>query len=74
MADFCMQCSVHYFERDTGDLAGQVTPEDVAAGFGALAICEGCGFTIVDDKGACMTDCLEHHASGAVSYYQGAAT
>jgi hypothetical protein len=32
-------------------------------GFGYLALCEGCGPTIVDDRGHCRGDCLCGHAA-----------
>jgi len=50
MADFCKQCSEEMFGQDFGDLA-----------FGEdrlwEAICEGCGFTIVDGDGVCSGAC-----------------
>ena len=43
MSDFCKQCSEYYFGEDFNDLAGLVTVEQVAQGFAATVLCEGCG-------------------------------
>lgn len=54
MADFCKQCSLELFGEDNGDLKGLGDGRKLEPGFGWTAICEGCGFTIVDDDGACI--------------------
>jgi hypothetical protein len=57
MADFCKQCSVEMFGEDFGDLANLC-----AEGQRAHVICEGCGFTVVDKDGICVSDmCLSQH-------------
>jgi hypothetical protein len=62
MADFCKQCSIEMFGTDTGDLAGLSTPADTAAGTFAIVLCEGCGDTVVDHTGKCVSDkCLVKH-------------
>lgn len=63
MADFCMQCSIEMFGRDTGDLA-HLRPDDepLKEGYGYLVLCEGCGATMVNELGECIAkDCLKKH-------------
>lgn len=63
MADFCQQCSIEVFGEDTRDLAGLGDGTPLREGYGWKAICEGCGFTIVDDAGKCINKhCLRNHA------------
>lgn len=62
MADFCQQCSVSLFGEDTRDLSGLGDGTPLEPGTGWVALCEGCGPTVVDDEGRCLAeDCLEHH-------------
>lgn len=61
MAEFCNQCA-RELGFPEGELAGlgqgQVLPLD----HGWSAICEGCGFIVVDDDGNCIAkDCLKNH-------------
>lgn len=55
MADFCQQCSIEQFGEDFKDLAGlggnSIILEE---GRGYLALCEGCGSTLVDNEGRCI--------------------
>jgi hypothetical protein len=51
MADFCKECSIEIFGEDFGDLAGQIDPVLVDLGLGAVVLCEGCGFCLVDEVG-----------------------
>lgn len=68
MADFCKQCSIHHFGRDTKDLAGMSTGQDTVQRLYIKAICEGCGFTWVDHEGVCVaTDCMVKHDIQAAS-------
>lgn len=63
MADFCKQCSINLFGEDFKELAGLGKPgTKLNAGEGFPALCEGCGPTIVDHDGKCLSwDCLKHH-------------
>lgn len=64
MADFCKQCSLEIFGEDFKELAGQLTEKQVAKGFVAKCICEGCGFTYVNNEGECVApDCLKKHGA-----------
>lgn len=56
MAEFCKQCSIDLFGADSRDLAGLITKEEVAEGFGAVVICEGCGIIRVDHEGVCLPE------------------
>lgn len=51
MADFCKECSIEIFREDFKDLANISTPEDTEKGLYAHALCEGCGFILVDHTG-----------------------
>jgi hypothetical protein len=59
MADFCRQCSEELFGEDYGDLANLGDGSELKSNEGWSAICEGCGFTLVDDKGNCLGVCEE---------------
>lgn len=61
MADFCKQCAGRLMEKDApSDFAGLTNPEKVKKGLYPLVICEGCGPTLVDEEGRCISeDCLE---------------
>lgn len=54
MADFCHQCSLDMFGEDFGELAGLGDGRDLGPGSGWTAICEGCGFILVDNAGNCV--------------------
>ena len=56
MADFCKQCSIKLFGEDFGDLSDLCKPDELVG-----VLCEGCGGTVVDHTGTCLTDCLLHH-------------
>lgn len=49
MADFCRQCSLSTFGEDFGDLRNLNGPHDTHV------ICEGCGPTVVNPSGECVT-------------------
>ena len=51
MADFCKECSIEMFGIDTKDLVGLVTKQEVIQGEYATALCEHCGFILVDHEG-----------------------
>lgn len=59
MADFCQQCSIELFGQDTKDLAN--LGESLEEGEGFLALCEDCGYTLVDLAGKCLCNCIKHH-------------
>jgi len=62
MADFCRQCSIDLFGDDYRDLADLSWPSDTRMGNYAPALCEGCGVTIVDHEGKCVSEhCLKQH-------------
>lgn len=65
MSDYCKQCSEQIFGvSDLQDLAGLSTEKDTSEGMYAVAICEGCGPTMVDHTGKCVDDnCLEKHGT-----------
>ena len=54
MADFCQQCSIAHFGKDYENFKGISSPEETAQGLFAEALCEGCGFTLVDHSGKCV--------------------
>lgn len=53
MADFCKQCSIDLFGVDNADLANLGGERKLEPGMYWPAICEGCGFILVDDDGNC---------------------
>lgn len=61
MADFCKQCSEEMFGKDFRDLAELMNKEEYTEGFGAAALCEGCGDIVVDYNGVCVCDWCEKH-------------
>jgi hypothetical protein len=54
MADFCSQCSIELFGEDFKDLANLGNGKPLRENFGWMAICEGCGHTVVDNDGKCV--------------------
>ena len=52
MADFCKKCSIEVWGEDGGDLAGLTTPDQQAAGLYCEALCETCGFILVNPDGS----------------------
>ena len=65
MADFCQQCSLAMFGKDFEDMANLGDHRDLKPGWGYQVLCEGCGPTLVDDEGKCISDCDLHHESAA---------
>lgn len=71
MADFCEQCTANYFRKDPGDPTPANDFSDIGKGRPPLepnegypVICEGCGPTLVNEKGECIeADCIEHHGA-----------
>lgn len=62
MADFCKQCSIELFNEDFKDLAGLGDGKPLEPNQGWEVICEGCGPTLVNDKGTCINKfCLKEH-------------
>jgi len=61
MAEFCRQCNWELWGEEPSDLDhfGQGKPP-LEEGYGYPAICEGCGFILVNDTGSCITkNCLK---------------
>lgn len=60
MADFCNQCA-----RDLGFPEGDLENDNLPAppeGKGYVALCEGCGPTLIDERGNCLCpNCDEQH-------------
>lgn len=56
MAEFCEQCNQEIFKKSS-DYKGRVK-----AGQVLMAICEGCGATVMNEYGVCVADCLKHHS------------
>lgn len=46
-----------------GECAGRVTEKDVKLGKYGIVLCERCDFTLVDEKGNCLTDCEYKHGT-----------
>ncbi len=56
MADFCKQCSIEIFKEDFKELADIAYPNQQVG-----VICEGCGYVLVDEHGACVDpNCSKH--------------
>jgi hypothetical protein len=51
---FCKQCSLELFGKDLRELAGDGK---------RIANCAGCGTIMVDEDGACMSDCTKAHCA-----------
>lgn len=62
MAEFCVQCAEKMGFPKTDF-------KKLEEGYVISVICEGCGSTIVDHKGRCVADCLEHHDNQYVKDY-----
>lgn len=60
MADFCRQCCIDHYGVDYRDLANlgasQNPPKVLDDNEGWAAMCEGCGFILVNEQGECI-DC-----------------
>lgn len=62
MADFCRQCSIELFGEDFRELAGLGNGVPLKEGHGWTVLCEGCGLTLVDDEGRCISKhCIKEH-------------
>lgn len=61
MADFCKECSIEFFGKDTKDLAGINTLEYDKQGLYSMVLCENCGPTLVDTEGVCKSNQCEKH-------------
>ena len=62
MADFCKQCSIEIFGEDYGDFNFDRGKGPLPPDIGWVANCEGCGPTLVNDEGECISPyCLKHH-------------
>lgn len=67
MADFCKQCSEEIFGEDFEDLKGLGNGRKLKPLDGWVTICEGCGPTIVNEKGECISSrCLKKHGANNV--------
>jgi hypothetical protein len=66
MAEFCTQCAENMgFEPD---FIGLTTAEEWAKDEATLVLCEGCGFTLVDPDGRCITNCAIRHVPDNSGY------
>jgi len=63
MADFCKQCSLEIFTKDFGDLANLHPNKVLKNGYGWTVICEGCGITIVNKAGECISPSCRKHGN-----------
>ena len=62
MADFCQQCSIDIFGKDTEDMKGLSTEEDTKKELFWPVLCEDCGPTHVDHLGRCISPyCSKQH-------------
>ena len=63
MADFCKQCSEELFGEDFGDFRGIGDPTiELKPDEGWEALCEGCGLTLVNHEGVCISPyCTKRH-------------
>jgi len=62
MANFCKQCSIELFGKDSEDLKGITSQEDWKQEKAAVVICEGCNIIQVDPDGKCIPqDRLRNH-------------
>lgn len=73
MAAFCRQCSLAWFGVDYGELKPSAKEIEESGplpeGYGYAALCEGCGFTVVNEKGECIaTECMERLADSHAKY------
>ncbi len=71
MADFCLQCSQD-MGFDEPDLAGITSQSEWESGLARQVLCEGCGVTLVDPDGKCITNCLLHHNTSPDAWKTGA--
>ncbi len=68
MADFCRQCSMDLFQEDFYDLRGLGDGTPLTPGKGWSALCEGCGATVVDDDGVCISfHCFRKHGKETIN-------
>ena len=65
MSEFCKQCSTELFGKDFEDLA-KLNNHPLEKGTGIGVICEGCGFTVVNEEGECIADNCEKHGKGLI--------
>ena len=65
MADFCKQCSLELFGEDFGDLKNlKPEPAPYWITYTVRVICEGCGATVVNQDGVCISgSCLKKHGA-----------
>jgi len=61
MSDYCKQCSIEHFGEDLRGLAGLGDGTPLEPEMGYRAICEGCGFILVDDDGNCVAPYCKTH-------------
>ena len=61
MADFCKQCSLEIFTEDFGDFANLHPDKTLEENYGWLVLCEGCGPTLVNTEGSCISKTCDKH-------------
>lgn len=59
MADFCYQCTITTFGAECADRNDFARTDPPAQDVQYPALCEGCGWTIVDSAGKCLH--IGHH-------------
>jgi len=64
MADFCKACSIEIFGEDFGDLKGLISKREYDKGMSRAAICEDCGYILVDPDGNCSKCELKRNKEG----------
>lgn len=62
MSDFCRQCSLEIFGEDFENFKGLTTTTIPVESVLWEVLCEGCGKTLVNNKGECINPyCLKKH-------------
>jgi hypothetical protein len=63
VSDFCRQCSLEVWGKDSRDLA--IDYDDSGVSITRVELCEGCGLTIVDREGNCVFSGCSLHGTKA---------
>ncbi len=62
MSQFCKQCAVETFGLGrTSNFIGQTSTEQWSCGVATVALCAGCGPTLVDPDGICVSQECDKH-------------
>lgn len=65
MAEFCQECSYEMWGCDTGDFANPNMEESNKEGLYISALCESCGYILVDFKGFRVSKKDSEHSPNA---------